>query len=52
MDFTRQIEDNRRALLDDIFRRLREALAPFHYALDWFLASMFQARLPTDWRRQ
>jgi hypothetical protein len=31
---------------------VEQALRPFWLALDWFLADLFQARLPADWRRQ
>ena len=49
-DFSQTIEDNRRALVADVFRRLEAALAPFQYDLDYFLATLFQDRLPIDWR--
>ena len=52
MDFARQIEDNRRALLDDIDRRIAADLQPFADALDWFLATLFRSILPVDWRQQ
>ncbi len=50
MDFTKQIEANRRALIADLFRRIEQALDPFAFALDWFLADLFRSRLPADWR--
>jgi len=52
MDFVRQIEANRRALLEELFRRIEEALEPFAYALDAFLEKLFRGMLPTDWREQ
>ncbi len=52
MDFERQFEYNRRALLDDIDRRIAVALRPYEEGLDWFLADLFRARLPADWRRR
>ncbi len=52
MDFERQFELNRRALLDDIDRRIVVALRPYQEGLDWFLADLFRARLPADWRRR
>jgi hypothetical protein len=52
MDFTRQIAARRRRRLENIFRRIEEALQPFAYALDWFLATLFSGRLPSDWRQQ
>lgn len=50
MDFTKQIADNRRALIADIIRRVEQSLEPFAFALDWFLADLFRSRLPMDWR--
>jgi hypothetical protein len=47
-----KIEANRRALIEDIFRRLEKALEPFADDLECFLAALFQARLPSDWREQ
>jgi TolA-binding protein len=52
MDFTRQLVARRRRRLENIFRRIGEALQPFAYALDWFLATLFSGRLPADWRQQ
>jgi hypothetical protein len=52
MDFTQQIIANRYALMTDLFRRLEEALEPFADDLDGFLARLFQARLPANWREQ
>jgi hypothetical protein len=52
LDFSRQIEDNRRALIADVLRRLEEQLWPFHYALDAFLAQLFKAVIPQDWREK
>jgi hypothetical protein len=52
MDFTDQIEENRRLLIEDILRRIAEALQPFAHALDGFLAVLFRARLPADWRQR
>ncbi len=52
MDLARKILENRRALLDDLDRRIEDALKPFARALDCFLATLFQARLPADWRQQ
>jgi hypothetical protein len=47
-----QIEANRRALIADVLRRLEEKLWPFQYALDLFLATLFQSNLPDDWRER
>lgn len=52
MDFTKQIEGNRRALIADISRRIERAAEPFGFALDWFLADLFRGRLPADWRER
>jgi hypothetical protein len=52
LDFSSQIEDNRRALIADVLRRLEEQLWPFHYALDAFLAQLFKAVIPHDWREK
>jgi hypothetical protein len=52
MDFTRQITENRRLLLEDLLDRIREALIPFEQALDSFLAILFRSRLPADWRQK
>ena len=52
MDFTQEILANRRALLNDINRRIEAALRPFADALAMFLAILFQSRLPVDWREQ
>ncbi len=51
-DFSPAIENNRRALVAEILRRLEAALAPFQRDLDDFLAALFQGRLPGDWREQ
>jgi hypothetical protein len=48
----RQILENRRELIKEIYRRIEEALRPFARALDSFLATLFQDRLPADWRQQ
>ena len=50
MDFARQIEGNRRALLDDIDRRVEAALQPCASDLNDFFDNLFQTTLPTDWR--
>ena len=52
MDFAKQIEYNRRLLVEDIFRRLEAALEPVVDALNNFFAVLFSARLPADWRDQ
>jgi hypothetical protein len=52
MDFSKQIAENQRLLLADIHRRIEAALQPFADSLDVFLAELFQARLPVDWRQQ
>ncbi len=53
MEFTRQFEANRRALVADVFVRLEQALIPFQLALDAFLAALFNGQtLPPDWRQQ
>ncbi len=52
MDFAKQIEYNRRLLVEDIFRRLEAALQPVVDALNDFFAVLFSARLPADWREQ
>ena len=52
MDFSKQIAEDQRLLLADIHRRIEAALQPFANDLDDFLAILFQARLPTDWRQQ
>jgi hypothetical protein len=52
MDFSKQIAEDQRLLLADIHRRIEAALQPFANDLDDFLAILFQARLPADWRQQ
>ena len=52
MDFSKQIAEDQRLLLANIHRRIEAALQPFANDLDDFLAILFQARLPADWRRQ
>jgi hypothetical protein len=52
MDFTKQIMADLLALVEDVQRRLEAALQPFADDLDHFLAILFQARLPTDWRQR
>ena len=52
MDFSKQIAEDQRLLLADIHRRIEAALQPFANDLDDFLAILFQARLPSDWRQQ
>ena len=52
MDFTKQIAEDLRLLVEDVQRRLEAALQPFADDLDTFLAILFQARLPADWRRR
>jgi hypothetical protein len=52
MDFAKQIEYNRRLLVEDIFRRLEAALQPVVDALNDFFAVLFSRRLPADWREQ
>ncbi len=52
MDFAKQIEYNRRLLVEDIFRRLEAALQPLVDAVNDFFAVLFSARLPADWREQ
>jgi hypothetical protein len=52
MDFCNPIRFNRYALANDLYRQLEQVLAPFAEALDAFLASLFQGRLPGDWREQ
>ena len=52
MNFAKQIEYNRRLLVEDIFRRLEAALQPVVDALNDFFAVLFSRRLPADWREQ
>jgi hypothetical protein len=52
MDFAKQIEYNRRLLVEDIFRRLEAALRPLVDAVNDFFAVLFSRRLPADWREQ
>ena len=52
VDFTKQIAEDLRLLVEDVQRRLEAALQPFADSLDDFLALLFQARLPSDWRRR
>jgi hypothetical protein len=52
MNFAKQIEYNRRLLVEDIFRRLEAALQPVVDALNDFFAVLFSGRLPVDWREQ
>ena len=52
MDFAKQIEYNRRLLVEDIFRRLEAALQPLVDAVNDFFAVLFSRRLPADWREQ
>jgi hypothetical protein len=52
MDFAKQIEYNRRLLVEDIFRRLEAALHPLVDAVNDFLAVLFSGRLPANWREQ
>jgi hypothetical protein len=52
MDFAKQIEYNRRLLVEDIFRRLEAALRPVVDALNDFFAVLFSSRLPANWREQ
>jgi hypothetical protein len=52
MDFAKQIEYNRRLLVEDIFRRLEAALQPLVDAVNDFFAVLFSRRLPPDWREQ
>jgi hypothetical protein len=52
MDFSKQIAEGQRLLLADIHRRIEAALQPFADNLDDFLAILFQARLPADWRQR
>ena len=52
MDFAPLIEQDLRAFLNDVFRRVREWLDPFETALDAFVAELFSARLPADWRER
>ncbi len=52
MDFSKQIAEDQRLLLADIHRRIEAALQPFANDLDDFLAILFQARLPSDWRQR
>ena len=52
MDFTKQILENRRALIEDLFRRVEIALQPFAYELDCFLEELFRSILPRNWRQQ
>ena len=50
MDFTRQIEANRRALLNDIDRRIEAACSRLGMASVVFIGELFARMLPTDWR--
>src|ERR1700675_1506148 len=52
MDFAKQIEYNRRLLVEDILRRLEAALQPLVDAVNDFFAVLFSSRLPADWRDQ
>ena len=52
MDFAKQIEYNRRLLVEDIYRRLEAALQPVADALNDFFAVLFSNRLPADWRER
>ena len=52
MDFAPLIEQDLRAFLNDVFRRVREWLDPFETALDAFAAELFSARLPANWRER
>ena len=52
MDFAKQIEYNRRLLVEDIYRRLEAALQPLVDAVNDFFAVLFASRLPVDWREQ
>ena len=52
MDFSKQLEANRRALIEDIFRRVETALRPFVDSLDVLLSGLAQGRSPADWRNR
>ena len=52
MNFAKQIEYNRRLLVEDIFRRLEAALQLVADALNDFFAVLFSRRLPADWRER
>jgi hypothetical protein len=52
MDFSKQIEYNRRLLVEDIYRRLEAALQPLVDAVNDFFAELFASRLPVDWRER
>ena len=52
MDFAPLIEQDLRAFLNDVFRRVRDWLDPFETALDAFVAELFSARLPANWRER
>jgi hypothetical protein len=51
-EYVREWEDRRRALINEVLRGIEFALQPFANSLDAFLAELFSARLPSDWRER
>jgi len=49
-EYVREWEDVYRALINEVLRGIEFALQPFAHSLDAFLAELFSARLPSDWR--
>ena len=51
-EYVREWEDIYRALVKEVLRGIEFALQPFANNLDAFLAELFSARLPSDWRER
>jgi len=51
-EYVREWEDRRRALVNELLLSIEHALQPFANSLDAFLAELFCARLPSDWRER
>jgi hypothetical protein len=51
-EYVREWEEVYRALVKEVLRGIEFALQPFANSLDAFLAELFSARLPSDWRER
>jgi hypothetical protein len=51
-EYVREWEERRRALVNEVLLSIEHALQPFANNLDAFLAELFSARLPSDWRER
>ena len=51
-EYVREWEDVYRALVNEVLRGIEFALQPFANSLDAYLAELFSARLPSDWRER